>query len=205
MKQKTSLQKVKKCGKIFLYNFNMFLNIQRLFQRTLVVISALSLFAVILTGFFDHSVFAQEREHKTNLNDVKKALKSDQALPDTIFGRGIDGKGGCKVSFSAENTGGGTNQEAQNASNREVMMGCIGSVIRFLFVISVVVMIVKIAAAQLGVVAFGGDDSGKGPVYLTRKYLQEGLVGIAMVGGAMLILELFNTNFGSALDKLFGK
>ena len=127
---------------------------------------------------------------------LKKALQTQQSLPTSLLGD-------CQVKFDPAK-----GASDQNKTNRNTLVKCIGTILRVIFVVSILILIIRIAATQLGYVASAGDSSmgsgGAGPVVSTRNAIRDGLIGLILVGGAILILEVFNTGFTGAFDALLG-
>lgn len=118
-----------------------------------------------------------------------KALETSQALPEGILGD-------CQATVPQTTA----SQIIPVKSN--ALLKCINSIIRIIFVISIIFLILRISAIQLGFVANAGEESlvpggGSGPIIATRDALRDGLIGLILIGGALLILTVFNTSFGT--------
>jgi hypothetical protein len=117
---------------------------------------------------------------------LARALETRQALPPGILNE-------CQVN---------TTQFASTdkSKNNNVLMNCIRSILRIMFVIAILLLIIRIATIQLGFIANGGEDAGlagSGQIVATRNLLRDGLIGLFLIGGAALILEVFNANIVS--------
>ena len=142
----------------------------------------------------DQSVQTATANFADQSDGLKKALQTQQSLPTSLLGD-------CQVKFDPAK-----GASDQNKTNRNTLVKCIGTILRVIFVVSILILIIRIAATQLGYVASAGDSSlssgGGGPVVSTRNAIRDGLIGLILVGGAILILEVFNTGFTGAFDAL---
>jgi hypothetical protein len=131
---------------------------------------------------------------------LKKSLETNKVLPASILGD-------CQANFSPAK---GASLADQNKSNKSTLIKCISSILRIAFIVGILLLIIRIAAAQLGYVAsagesnLGGGGGGGGPIVATRNAIRDGLIGLVLVGGAILILELFTSGLGSAFSSIFG-
>ncbi len=81
-------------------------------------------------------------------------------------------------------------KKAENGS----VEGCIGDILQITLTLGVMVMLARIAAAQLGVMADPNSSGKAGPIVQTRKILEEGLIGIVLLAAPVLFLSLLNSS-----------
>jgi len=79
-----------------------------------------------------------------------------------------------------------------------LLLTCTRDIMNIILVVAILILIIRIAATQLGTVFSAGDVSGgPGPVVATRNAIRDGLLGVILLGGAVLILNIFNTSITS--------
>lgn len=71
-----------------------------------------------------------------------------------------------------------------------VLITCLRSVLVIIFVITVIVIVVRVAGNNAGIIGRGGD--GGDSVKFARDQIQNGLIGLLIIGGAIMLLSLFN-------------
>jgi hypothetical protein len=83
---------------------------------------------------------------------------------------------------------------SNSAVGANLLMTCIRDILNILIVLAILILIIRIAAAQLGTVFSAGEKvEGGGPIVATRIAIRDGLIGIVLLGGSVLILNVFNT------------
>lgn len=106
-------------------------------------------------------------------NTACRSVETDETL-GSFFGK-------CQVNNSAAP---GTETDGNQLTE------CIEQVLQVILIVSIIYLIIKITASNLGIIGkFGGGDN---PVEETRKALQKGLTGILLIAGVTLLLGLFN-------------
>jgi hypothetical protein len=120
---------------------------------------------------------AQTNLDKQNSLSLDNALNSVIALPETIFPN-------CVVKQSTDKT-----------KNTDKLIPCLKDIVNIVFIVAVLWVIIDIASSNLGVILRSGEGGkGDGPVAGARRKIEKALIGLAMIGGIGLILNLFASN-----------
>jgi hypothetical protein len=138
---------------------------------------------------------------KSEIKNIDNALSDflSKPLPDAtpLVEQALDNNltltGGFLSSCSRVTTDQSLPESIRKNAN-QVLISCVRDIIGLLFGIGVVALIVQIAALQLGVLSDAGNGS---PVIMTRKKLRGGLIGLFVLGGGFLILQLFYQPLGT--------
>lgn len=104
----------------------------------------------------------------------KEFLNTSQSLPNGFLD-------GCK--YNASTDGG----------KKASPVTCVGDILELTLVLGVMVMLVRIASVQFGIMADPNSAGKAGPVVQTRKITEDGLIGILLIAAPVLFLNLFNT------------
>jgi hypothetical protein len=142
------------------------------------VISVLLIMA-LLSPVLIATVPTTNTNAQSNLNSVEKASQNSIALGN-LFSK-------CTV----------ITKDGFNLSNKDTLVGCIQELVSTVFILAVLWVIISIAANLLGFVIRSGEGGGDGPVKMTRKKIENSLIGLFLVGAPFLLISLFATNLGS--------
>jgi hypothetical protein len=155
---------------------------KQLFGRVVLFISALS-----LVFSLQSPVFAQTGTIDQPTNLVRNALSVSDTIPTGSF------LSSCDISKGAVDTGQKDIAISQSTASK-ALVKCIRDIVGLIFAIGVIATAVQIAALQLGILS----DAGVGqPIVQTRKKLRGGLIGLFLLGGGFLILQLFYQPIGT--------
>lgn len=83
-------------------------------------------------------------------------------------------------------------------ANQSTLTRCIQELMAAIFIVALLWIVVSLAANMLGVVLRSGEGSkGGGPIAQARKKVENGLIGLVLIGGPYLILSLFSNNLAN--------
>jgi hypothetical protein len=138
---------------------------------------------------------------KSEIKSIDDALNDflTKPLPDAtpLVEQALDNSFTLTGGFLSSCNGANPNSsipENLRKNTAQVLVSCIRDIIGLIFGIGVVALVVQIASLQLGVLSDAGNGS---PVIMTRKKLRGGLIGLFLLGGGFLILQLFYQPLGS--------
>lgn len=83
-----------------------------------------------------------------------------------------------------------TQEQAKSADQK--LVKCVGDIINWVFIIAVLWVIIDLASSNLGIILRSGD--GGKPVENARNKIERALIGLVLIGGIALLLNVFASN-----------
>lgn len=114
-------------------------------------------------------------------NAIDNALNNVIALPATLFPN-------CIVTSTSRST------NAANNPNANRLVNCLRDIVNVIFIVAVIWVIINITTSNLGLILRSGEGAGEGPVANARRQIEKALIGLVLIGGISLLLNLFASN-----------
>ena len=113
---------------------------------------------------------------------IDNAVNSVIALPKNIFPN-------CFIDSSR--TAARVNGVAK--VDPDQLVNCLQDILRNVFIVAIIWVIISIAAENMGIVLRSGEGEGA-PIANARKKIEKAIIGLVLIGGASLLLNLFSSN-----------
>ena len=123
---------------------------------------------------------ANEQLQKAQKGSIDKAIDNITALPATLFPNCSNPPVGTT----------GTPKDIANAAQTNLIR-CIRDILNIVFIIAVIFVVIDVSTSNLGIVLRSGEGDEVNPVKRTREKLEKAFIGLILIGGAALILNLF--------------